>query len=39
VSHPNLLQVSDALGVKQVGDAHAEDMLGSKEKCIGEGPV
>jgi hypothetical protein len=31
-----LLQVFDALRVKQVGDAHAEGMLGSEEKGVRE---
>jgi hypothetical protein len=40
VSHQeNLFQVFNALGVKQVGDAHAKDVLGSEEKGIGEGSV
>jgi hypothetical protein len=35
----NMLEVFDALGVKQVGDAHAKDMLGSEKKGVREGAV
>jgi hypothetical protein len=35
----DLLQVFDALRVKQVGDAHAEDTLGAKKKSVREGAV
>jgi hypothetical protein len=35
----DLLQVFNALRVKQVGDTHAEDMLGAKKKSIREGAV
>jgi hypothetical protein len=35
----DLLQVFDALRVKQVGDAHAEDMLGSEKKSVREGAI
>jgi hypothetical protein len=34
-----LLQVFDTLRVKQVGDAHAEDMLGAEKKGIREGAI
>jgi hypothetical protein len=34
-----LLQVFDTLRVKQVGDAHAEDMLGSEKKSIRKGAI
>jgi hypothetical protein len=35
----DLLQVFDALRVKQVGDAHAKDMLGSEEESVREGAI